>query len=142
ERSAEVAAGPHDDLTKIAERNKSIAATEVAGQPANDLRDKRQAALNDLASKIGITVIEEPTGSVTVSATGGPVLVTNAKVVSGIGTQVGGTGLDGLQLHQLGLLGPGGGFLSVPSAFTTGQLAGLTSARHAPLVTPPHHPHP
>src|SRR5262249_41194468 len=47
----------------------------------------------------------------------------------------GGTGLDGLQLHQLGLLGPGGGFLSVPSAFTTGQLAGLTSARDGALVT-------
>jgi flagellar hook-associated protein 1 FlgK len=125
----------NDDVARIADLNRAIVAAELEGHAANDLRDQRLAAINDLARKIAITTVEEPDGSVTVSATGGPALVTASVVVSGIATQPAGVGLDGLPLHQVGLDGPGGGFVAVPQAFDEGEIAGLVQARDGELVT-------
>jgi flagellar hook-associated protein 1 FlgK len=135
DRLVEVAAQANDDLTTIAELNRAIVAAEVEGQPANDLRDQRQAALGRLAARIGTRTIEEPDGAITVTASNGAVLVTGATVVSGITTQVSGPGLDGFPLHEVGLAGPGGGFVSAPAAFATGELAGLAAARDGAVVT-------
>ncbi len=125
----------NDDLAKIAALNRTIVATEVGGQPANDLRDRRQAALNDLSSLIGVSTLDEPGGSVAVVAADGTTLVSGATVVHGITTRAAGTGLDGLTLHEAGLTGPGGSFLSVPRAVASGALAGLAAVRDGDLVT-------
>ncbi|MEK9139699.1 MAG: flagellar hook-associated protein FlgK, partial [Nitrospirota bacterium] len=60
---------------QIAELNSQIVTAEVTGQNANDLRDQRELALNELAVRIDITTIESGTGALTVFAARGQVLV-------------------------------------------------------------------
>ncbi|MFO0707414.1 MAG: flagellar hook-associated protein FlgK [Nitrospira sp.] len=61
--------------TQLAELNGKITTAEITGQNANDLRDQRQVALNELAKRIDITSIENRNGSLTVFAARGQVLV-------------------------------------------------------------------
>ena len=66
--------------SQIAELNSQIVAAEVTGQNANDLRDQRELALNELATRIDITTVESGTGALTVFAARGQVLVEGASV--------------------------------------------------------------
>ncbi|SPP65178.1 flagellar hook-associated protein FlgK [Nitrospira lenta] len=61
--------------TQLAELNGKIITAEVTGQNANDLRDQRQLALNELGQRIDITSIESGTGGLTVFAARGQVVV-------------------------------------------------------------------
>jgi flagellar hook-associated protein 1 FlgK len=135
ERLVETATQANDDLRKVAELNRAIVAVEVSGHPANDLRDQRQAVLTRLAGAVGIRTVEEPGGAVTVSAENGAVLVAGDTVVHPIAVRNGAPGLDGFALHDLGLGGPGGSFLAVPAAFTSGTLGGLLAVRDGALAT-------
>ena len=65
---------------QIAELNNQIVAAEVTGQSANDLRDQRDLALNELAARIDITTVETGTGALTVFAARGQVLVEGSTV--------------------------------------------------------------
>ncbi len=60
---------------QIAELNGTVVTAELAGQNANDLRDPRELAINDLAARIDLTTIESSTGAVSVFAARGQVLV-------------------------------------------------------------------
>lgn len=60
---------------QLAELNRQIVTAEVTGQNANDLRDQRDLALNELAKRIDVTSIENGTGGLTVFAARGQVLV-------------------------------------------------------------------
>lgn len=64
--------------SQIAELNGKIISAEVAGQNANDLRDQRDLALNELAQRIDVTTLETATGGLTVFAARGQVLVDNS----------------------------------------------------------------
>ena len=66
--------------SQIAELNGKIVMAEVAGQNANDLRDQRDLALNELATRVDITTVESGTGALTVFAARGQVLVEGATV--------------------------------------------------------------
>lgn len=61
--------------TQLAELNGKIVTAEVTGQNANDLRDQRDLALNELAKRIDVTSIENGTGGLMVFAARGQVLV-------------------------------------------------------------------
>lgn len=61
--------------SQLAELNGKITTAEITGQNANDLRDQRQVALNELAKRIDVTSIENRNGSLTVFAARGQVLV-------------------------------------------------------------------
>lgn len=61
--------------TQLAELNGKIVTAEVTGQNANDLRDQRELALNELAKRIDVTSIETSSGGLTVFAARGQVLV-------------------------------------------------------------------
>ena len=65
---------------QIAELNSQIVSAEATGQNANDLRDQRELALNDLATRIDITTVESGTGALTVFAARGQVLVDGSTV--------------------------------------------------------------
>jgi flagellar hook-associated protein 1 FlgK len=65
---------------QIAELNSQIVAAEATGQSANDLRDQRELAVNELATRIDITTVESGTGALTVFAARGQVLVEGAAV--------------------------------------------------------------
>ena len=60
---------------QIAELNEKIVTAELSGQSANDLRDQRELAINELAGRIDLTTIESGTGAVSVFAARGQVLV-------------------------------------------------------------------
>lgn len=64
--------------TQIAKLNKEIAAFESGGAPANDLRDQRDQALNNLSQLINVNTNESPDGYVTV-LTNGALLVGKTK---------------------------------------------------------------
>ncbi len=65
----------NDYSAKIAQLNNEIQIAEGSGHPANDLRDSRQLALNQLAKIVGISYFEMSDGSVNVMLQGGATLV-------------------------------------------------------------------
>lgn len=60
---------------QIAELNGKIVSAELTGQSANDLRDQREVALNELAKRLNVSTLETPTGGLSVYTGGGQVLV-------------------------------------------------------------------
>lgn len=60
---------------KIAEFNSQIKSAEVSGQNANDLRDQRDLAVNELATRVEVLTLERPDGTVSVFTARGLVLV-------------------------------------------------------------------
>jgi flagellar hook-associated protein 1 FlgK len=134
DRLVAVAAEADALLEEVAALNRAIATTEVTGQRANALRDERQVALDQLAAKLGVHVLEDERGAVRVSLRGGPVLVDGGSVVHGIATADGATGLDGTVLHEIRLTGPGGGLLALAGVFGRGELAGLQAVRDGALA--------
>lgn len=138
-RLVDRAAAANDDLARVAALDAAIIARESTGTHANDLRDKRQAILNNLAEAIGVRVLENPDGSVRVDAAGGGLtLIDKGVVINRIATRpdLGNpAALDGNTLHQLGLVNEQGTFLTVSAAFATGELAGLVRVRDGEIVT-------
>ncbi|MDH5740944.1 MAG: flagellar hook-associated protein FlgK [Nitrospira sp.] len=60
---------------KIAEFNSQIKSAEVSGQNANDLRDQRDLAVNELATRVEVLTLDRPDGTVSVFTARGLVLV-------------------------------------------------------------------
>jgi flagellar hook-associated protein 1 FlgK len=60
---------------RIADFNTQIKSAEVSGQNANDLRDQRDLAVNDLAEKVDVSTLERSDGTVSVFTARGLVLV-------------------------------------------------------------------
>jgi flagellar hook-associated protein 1 len=69
----------NSDLTKIADYNRQIAAYELGGQTASELRDKRAMAVDDLSKLINISYSEDSNGELTIT-TGGSTLVSKTNV--------------------------------------------------------------
>ncbi len=65
---------------QIAELNDKIVTAEVTGQNANDLRDQRDAVVNDLAQRIDVTTIENASGALGIFVARGQVLVESGTV--------------------------------------------------------------
>jgi flagellar hook-associated protein 1 FlgK len=63
---------------EIAALNREIGATESVGVPANDLRDRRDAALGRLSELVDVTAVDGPNGSLRVLVTGN-ILVGSAR---------------------------------------------------------------
>jgi flagellar hook-associated protein 1 FlgK len=62
-------------LQQIGNANQQIIGFEANGQSANDLRDLRFKALNELSQYLGISYAEQPNGAVTVNLTDGATTV-------------------------------------------------------------------
>ncbi|MFQ5480457.1 MAG: flagellar hook-associated protein FlgK [Thermodesulfobacteriota bacterium] len=65
----------NDLSAQVAALNKEIQGTDINGASSNDLKDKRDVLLGELAGKIGITTIESSPGVVDVVTDGGFSLV-------------------------------------------------------------------
>jgi flagellar hook-associated protein 1 FlgK len=63
--------------TQVADLNSKIVSAEMTGQNANDLRDQRDQAINDLAQRIDISVIDGGNGALSVFVGRGQVVVEN-----------------------------------------------------------------
>ena len=60
---------------QVAELNNKIVSAEITGQNANDVRDQRDQAINELAKRIDISVIEGANGALSVFVGRGQVVV-------------------------------------------------------------------
>jgi flagellar hook-associated protein 1 FlgK len=116
-------------LERIAGLNRQISSYEISGQKANDLRDLRYQALEDLSAYIGISYSEEADGSLTVTTTDGG---TTYDLVSG--GQYGGLGYytdsnGDPHIRYLGVGGdpatPGDWTSPATNSLTGGSLDGL-----------------
>lgn len=116
-------------LARIASLNTAIRSTELSGQRANDLRDERQLALNQVATILPVQILEGTGGEVRVAAKNGLTLVSEGNVLFQLATANGAAALDGGVVHDLGFQDTAGNFVNVPNGFDSGELAGLVAAR-------------
>jgi len=122
-------------LAEIADVNVAIAAAELEGQRANDLRDRRRVALGELAGIVSIQTTEDDGGAVAVYASNGLALINAGTVVHTFGTRTGGFGLDGFALHDPGFVDAAGNFLDLPSGFARGEIGALLAVRDGQYPT-------
>lgn len=111
--------------SQIAELNGKIVDAEMTGQNANDLRDQRDQALNDLSQRVDISVIDGGNGALTVFVGRGQVVVENTvprKLVAVESLDNG--GLVNVQ-YDMG----NGRSINISSTISGGKLGGLLSIR-------------
>jgi flagellar hook-associated protein 1 FlgK len=115
---------------KIAELNGKIVTAELTGQNANDLRDQRQQAVNELAEKIDVTTLEHSTGAVSVFVARGQVLVDGevARELSAV-EEPGGDGDV-----SVGYLMGGTRALSIGGLISNGRLRSLLEVRDSTIA--------
>ncbi|MCP9454588.1 MAG: flagellar hook-associated protein FlgK [Nitrospira sp.] len=120
-----------NDLSRrIAMLNGKIVTAELTGQNANDLRDQRQQAINELAEKIDVTTLEHSTGAVSVFVARGQVLVDGevARELSAV-EEPGGDGDV-----SVGYLMGGTRALSIGDLIANGRLRSLLEVRDSILT--------
>jgi flagellar hook-associated protein 1 FlgK len=112
----------------IATLNQQINELEAMGGEANEQRDSRDSLVRDLASKVGITYLEQGDGTVTVSLAAGPNLV-NGNSAATLSLQ---PNVADPQVHDV-LYTPAGSASSTDItsilASSGGELAGTISTR-------------
>ena len=111
--------------SQIAELNGKIVSAEMTGQNANDLRDQRDQAINDLAQRVDISVIDGGNGAVSVFVGRGQVVVENtiSRNLVGVATLDNG-GMANVQ-YDMG----NGKSIDISSLISGGKLAGLLTIR-------------
>ncbi|HEU4685420.1 MAG TPA: flagellar hook-associated protein FlgK [Nitrospira sp.] len=112
---------------QIADLNDRIVSAEATGQNANDLRDQRDLVLNKLAQDIDVSTIESSTGSLSVFAARGQMLV-QGNTTRALATV---PSLDNDGLFDVGYNTGGTRALSISSLITNGRLKGLLDVRDA-----------
>jgi len=114
----------NDLLTSIADLNKEIYDAEVSGGTANNLRDQREQALENLSKLVGFTASKDSSGYVNVSI-GGQALVTGRQLNDTLKTYDAGGG------QMLVQTATGG----VNVTLTGGSMQGTIDARDNDLAT-------
>lgn len=114
--------------SQIASLNNEIHLAEVGGESANDLRDKRQVLVNDLAKLINIEVLSLPDG-LTINV-GGQLLVGGDHAHSLV--QV--IDPDNSALNHVAVERDDGSRFTITSRITGGELKGLLGVRDTELV--------
>lgn len=110
---------------RISSLNTQIKSAEVSGQNANDLRDQRDLAVNDLATKIDVSTLDRTDGTVSVFTARGLVLVDQETTRNLIGVE----SLDNQGLLDIGY-DIGGTQPAIINRFIgSGKLRGLLDVR-------------
>ena len=110
---------------QIAELNTKVVTAEVSGQNANDLRDQRDLALNELAKRIDVTAVESSTGALSIFAARGQVLVESGSVRQLSAVE----DLENGGQVSVGYLTGGTRPLSIDSLISNGRLRSLLDLR-------------
>jgi len=113
-------------LTDIAQLNKNIHANEtVEGFNANDLRDRRDKLINQLAEKVDINVTTEADGQVDITLGSGEALVLKQRALSITATLNG----NNNGFRDLNVVGVDGNSTNITSTLQGGKLKGLVDMR-------------
>ena len=70
--------------TEIHEMNRRIVEEEIGGANANDFRDRRNNAIDELSTLVEITVREDTRGNVNIFANGHPLLINGSRMQMGL----------------------------------------------------------
>lgn len=109
----------------IADLNDKIAAAELVGQNANDLRDQRQVYLNELAGYVDVNAFEDSIGMLNVFIGGDRPLVLGKNAASLTAVD----NADNSGFAEIGYVPFAGSTITITSAVQQGKLAGLVQAR-------------
>ncbi|NUO54590.1 MAG: flagellar hook-associated protein FlgK [Polyangiaceae bacterium] len=126
-QAGETAGQVNAGLQDIAKLNQQIATAQASGEPAADLRDKRDQIVRSVSEKTGASMIEEPNGMVTLLA-GGTALVQGDQA-SKLSVSLGGAGELAFSVQK-----PGGSTIDVTSRLDGGTLGGIKEARDVDLT--------
>jgi flagellar hook-associated protein 1 FlgK len=107
---------------EIADLNLKVLQTEAGGHTANDFRDRRDLAVNELAELIDINTFESSDGQVTVSAADNRLLVENGTSYS-LSTQING------YLRDIVWNDGNGNSVDITASISNGKLKGWLDAR-------------
>lgn len=110
---------------QVAELNGKIVSAEMTGQNANDLRDQRDQAINDLAQRTDISVIDGGNGALSVFVGRGQVVVENTVSRNLLAVQ----SLDNNGLVNVQYSTGGSRSLDISSLISGGKLGGLLTIR-------------
>ena len=122
----DVTIGEINSLTgKIAQFNTQIKSAEVSGQNANDLRDQRDLAVNELASRVEVLTLDRADGTVSVFTARGLVLVDQETTRNLVGVE----SLDNQGLVEIGYDIGGSQPYVISDLIGTGKLRGLLDVR-------------
>jgi flagellar hook-associated protein 1 FlgK len=110
---------------KIAEFNTQIKSAEVSGQNANDLRDQRDLAVNELATRIEVSTLDRSDGTVSVFTARGLVLVDQETTRNLVGVE----SSDNQGLLDVGYDIGGTRPTIINDLITSGKLRGLIDVR-------------
>lgn len=110
---------------KIAQFNAQIKSAEVSGQNANDLRDQRDLAVNELATRVELLTLERPDGTVSVFTARGLVLVDQETTRNLVGVE----SPDDQALLDIGYDIGGAQPYVISDLIGTGKLRGLLDVR-------------
>lgn len=110
---------------KIAEFNSQIKSAEVSGQNANDLRDQRDLAVNELATRVDVLTLDRQDGTVSVFTARGLVLVDQETTRKLVGVE----SPDNQALLDIGYDLGGSQPYVINDLISTGKLRGLLDVR-------------
>lgn len=110
---------------KIAQFNTQIKSAEVSGQNANDLRDQRDLAINELATRVEVLTLDRPDGTVSVFTARGLVLVDQETTRNLVGIE----SPDNQALLDIGYDIGGSQPSIINDLISTGKLRGLLDVR-------------
>lgn len=119
-----------DKAKSIASLNEQILQTERLGGNANELRDQRDYLTQELATKVGISYVEQSDGTLTVTLPGGEALVQGNSYATLATETDAGTGLNKVMLTPIG----GGAAADVTSTIggtdnSLGEIGGTLQVR-------------
>lgn len=110
---------------KIAEFNSQIRSAEASGQNANDLRDQRDLAVNELSTRVEVLTLDRPDGTVSVFTARGLVLVDQETTRKLVGVE----SPDNQALLDIGYDMGGSQPYVINDLVNTGKLRGLLDVR-------------
>ena len=116
------------DLTKIASLNAQITQANAIGDNAPDLRDQRDTLVNDVSTQLGASVVEDPSGSVTLFAAG--TALVSGNTASTLNVSLDTSGAMKFTVNN----GSGGAPNDVTANVTSGSLGGLREARDVDIA--------
>ncbi|MBM4265698.1 MAG: flagellar hook-associated protein FlgK [Deltaproteobacteria bacterium] len=121
-------------LDRVAALNATIARAQALGENANELRDQRRGALDELARVIGVRTVAREDGSVDVLARSGIALVTGTNAARLEARPGSATGVDGRSLHEIGMVAPDGSLIPLGDD-PGGELGAHLALRDGTLAT-------
>lgn len=122
-----VATQVNSDLSQIASLNTQIAQNSAAGNQSPDLSDQLDSVVSDVANLVGATVVQSPSGGVTLFGAG--VVLVSGSNASSLDVSAGSSGAMQVTVNQ-----PGAAPTDVTSNVTEGTLGGLREARDVDIA--------